>query len=701
MKENSGFVSWLRSPRSDMWLFVIVVVLLNLVAGRAFLRFDLTASRSYSLSKASKETVRTLEEPLGIKVFFSDNLPAPYSGVSQYVRDILSEYQLAARGNFSCEFFDMDSPDNQSLARGYGLQQVQIREVKDNEVGYRNAFMGIVLTYADQIEKLDGIVSSDGLEYKITTAVSRIVSSTNALTGLSGRVKLTLFKSSRLADFGFSGFDEIDGAVQAAYEAVNKQYRGRIDYESVSPASGEVPQLVQRYGIQAISWKEADGSTGYGALGLVLELGDSYRSIPLEIVNLIFGYAVQGLDDLQGALAESIRGLVSRTSAVAYVSNHGELPLGDAQTGAANFASLVSDMYSFTELDLSKSAIPAGVQCVVINGPKTEFSEEELYRLDQFLLRGGSVMLFLDPFNAVEPEGQMAYFQQPEYIPNKTGLERLLAKYGLAAGNAYVFDERCYVTMNQQYGKLSFYYVPELHKDQLDAKHPVSRNLGNVLFLQTGAIDASEARSNGDAKVTVLAKSSPDAWTMDSNIMLSPLALSAPADKSSEKSYDLCVLVEGKFQSAFDAAPAQDGAAESSGLTASSHVARSTQAGKLFVAATSYITSPQLLQAGSTEPVALFLENALDYLNGRGDLCAMRTKGLSADGLLVTKGPIVSAVKYFNIVGLALIVAVVGLLVLLVRRQRREEIRMRYNPHDGRESGGVPAPAQEKDGNSK
>jgi hypothetical protein len=146
-------------------------------------------------------------------------------------------------------------------------------------------------------------------------------------------------------------------------------------------------------------------------------------------------------------------------------------------------------------------------------------------------------------------------------------------------------------------------------------------------------------------------------------------------------------------------------------VTASSHIARSTQPGKIFVAATSYITGPQILQEGSTEPVALLLANAVDYMNGRGELCAMRTKGQGLDALRVTRGPLVNAVKYFNIVGLALIVAVCGLLVLLSRRRHRNEIRMLYNPHDGRESAGNASagreasagavPVQEKEGESK
>ena len=87
---EGNFVRWLKNPAGDVALFIIAVVLLNLVASRAFLRWDLTKSKSYSLSPASKELVRTLEEPLDIKVFFSKNLPSPYSTVYQYVQGLLS-----------------------------------------------------------------------------------------------------------------------------------------------------------------------------------------------------------------------------------------------------------------------------------------------------------------------------------------------------------------------------------------------------------------------------------------------------------------------------------------------------------------------------------------------------------------------------------------------------------------------------------
>ena len=96
-----NFLKYLKSPKSDILLFILLLIFANLVVSRSYFRIDLTSPKSYSLSKGSEQVVKTLEEPLSVKVFFSDNLNAPYSSVYQYIKDILVEYKSAANDNFS------------------------------------------------------------------------------------------------------------------------------------------------------------------------------------------------------------------------------------------------------------------------------------------------------------------------------------------------------------------------------------------------------------------------------------------------------------------------------------------------------------------------------------------------------------------------------------------------------------------------
>lgn len=686
MKKENKFISWIKNPSTDIWLFIIAVVMLNLVASRSFFRIDLTESKSYSLSSSSKEIVKNLEEPLDVKVFFSANLPSPYSNVEQYVKDILTEYKNSANKNFSCEFFNMDEYDNQRIARGYGLNQIQIQEIKNNEVGLKSVFMGIVLSYADQIEKIDGISSSDGLEYKITSAIGKIISSTNILAGLSDNVKVSLYKSESLGQFNISGFEKIDDDVSKAFSAANKKFKGRLEFKSENPDSEASLALEKKYGIQSVSWKNSEGKTEHGAIGLVVEHGQKSRLVPLGLTNAIFQYVVSGLDSLEENIEESVKNVVSRTDAVAYTTGHREHSLAD-QNDSMYFEKLLSDTYDLQEVNLSENEIPFSAQTLIVNGPKEKFSDAELYKIDQFVLRGGNVIFFVDSIDEIMPYGEMAYYSQPEYAPVENGLEKLFEGYGIKIGNEYVMDEKCFSRLSQQYGKLDFYYTPLIQKNCLDQKNVISRNLGNVFFPQVFDIDISKAKENSDAAVSVIARTSEKSWTVPAaeNFVLSPMSIFPPKEEDKFGSRNVAVLIEGKFKSAFEKSPSES--EDKNFLEAKSHLSSSVQKAKIFIASTSCIATAKfgLLQEDSQSPNSYFVRNVVDYMNGKEDFCSMRTKNLSLNTLKVSSGKFALAVKYFNQVGLAVLVALAGLCVFALRRRHREKIRMLYNPEDPRQ----------------
>ena len=77
------------------FIYLIVVILINVAGFTLYFRADLTSNRVYSLSGVSKKVVSTLEDPLTIYVFFTKNLPAPYNSVEKYLHDLLEEYALS------------------------------------------------------------------------------------------------------------------------------------------------------------------------------------------------------------------------------------------------------------------------------------------------------------------------------------------------------------------------------------------------------------------------------------------------------------------------------------------------------------------------------------------------------------------------------------------------------------------------------
>ena len=164
--------------------------------------------------------------------------------------------------------------------------------------------MGLVISYADSVETLDGITSSEGFEYKLTTKISKMISAANVLSGLpkDERIKLTLYVTDALKQFDIRGFDDIEKTVREAYESVNKQSMGRIDYEKINPSSSDLNTLQSRFGIPLINWTTENGSTGSGAIGLVLEHGNAFRLIPLSMQRSLIGYVIAGLGELEQSL---------------------------------------------------------------------------------------------------------------------------------------------------------------------------------------------------------------------------------------------------------------------------------------------------------------------------------------------------------------------------------------------------------------
>lgn len=683
------FINWITGPKSDFVLLIILLVLINLVGANSFFRLDLTSPKSYSLSQSSKEVVKNLEEPLSIKVFFSNNLPSPYNTVEQYLEDILVEYKGSANKNFSYEFFDMDKPENEELASSYRIRQKQIQEVKDNEVGFKNVYMGVVLVYADSIEVLDDIISPDGLEYRLTTTMSKMINTTSALAGLKDNVNVTLYSSSDLSAFGIKNFNQLENIVSNAVAQVNKKNMNKVSFKVVNPNQDEVSELCAKYGVDEISWtddKATDESkkNGKGMIAAVMEYNDNFKLLPVKLSRSFFGsYGIAGLDNLETVITENLQTLVSRSDKIGYLTGFGTKNLNDAQNGSQRLQMLANDKYQFVELDLEKDEIPSTISNIVIVAPTEKISEKVFYKLDQFLMQGGNLTVFADMYQEVPTQNQ---YQLPEYKLLETGLPEFLAKYGIELGKDYVMDMNCYKNFQQGYGEIPMYYVPITERSTINQKNPITKNLSYILMFQNSSINLN---LSDDVKGTVLVKSSDQSWLMKDNIIMHPLYIT-PVAENERSSYNLAVLTEGKFASQFDKNILEqnknDVAKDSLAGGTDNHLAKAVQNGKIFVAGSSVIVSPMLIDDSGREPISIFVRNVLDYMNGNEDLCTMRTKGLALNTLKKSSTASIKVAKIINQYGVPLLVIIIGFIVWRMRVEHRKKIRIQYASTDERET---------------
>ena len=674
-------IEWFKSSASDFCLFLILLVLLNFVGSNAYVRADLTKQKSYSLSKASKTLVKNLDEPVSIRVFFDKKLPAQYSAITQYVEDLLDEYKRAANKNFSVSFMDLSKQENQDLAANYGLRQIQIQEVNSNEIGVKQTYMGLAISYGDSVELIDPITTSDGFEYTLTSTISKMINTAASLETLKGddKIQLYVIMSSTIKSLRISGVDTLESDIEKVCREINKSKMDKLEYKVIHPAANEVNGYTERYGVQPINYRNASGEYETGCIGVVAEYGEKFVTLPIQIQDIFFNnYAVVGVDTAEEDINSAIQSLISKPTQFGYIVGHGELDLLTDE-GASGFNTALSEMYEIKTIDLNDEDIPASMKSIVINGPKQDMTEEELYKIDQFIMRGGNVLFLVEPCQEVQ-QNNMFYGTMTTYTANETNLDRLLNKYGVTNTKEYVMDEQACQTYNNTYGILDLYWAPLLQKEQMNSKHAITSNLANVVMLQCSPL---EVEAGKNVKETVLVESSDRAWTeQPDGLMLNPLMLEVPEDASRLSKKKLMVLLEGEFESAFDSAPA--GSQNEGDYAISNHLSKSKQPGKIIVAGSSQITSSQVFAEDGSSGVSVLLINAIDYLNGNEDFCKMRTKGVSINVLNTQSKAKMTFFQLFNEYGLAIFVLIAGLIVWRLRNKRKAKINRFYNPDDDR-----------------
>ena len=160
-----------------------ILILVNFISVRIFGRLDLTKAGVYTLSDASKNLVRNLDDRVMVKAYFTEDLPAPYNNNRRAVLDILNDYKAYSKGNLHYEFINPEGEKNEREAQQAGIPPVEVQIVKEDKFEVKRAFLGLVMMYEDKKEVLPVIQNLGSLEYDISAAIKRLTSRTKKRIG--------------------------------------------------------------------------------------------------------------------------------------------------------------------------------------------------------------------------------------------------------------------------------------------------------------------------------------------------------------------------------------------------------------------------------------------------------------------------------------------------------------------------------------
>jgi gliding-associated putative ABC transporter substrate-binding component GldG len=178
MKKNS-------SVSTNILLIAGIVILINLLAARFFVRLDFTADKRYSLSKATHDILTSLPETVTIKAYFTENLPAQYTVSRRDFKEMLMEYAAQSKGNIVYEFIDPNkNEESEKNAMQAGIQPLIINVREKDQVKQQKAFMGAVIQIGDRKDIIPFIRPDGSMEYMLSSSLKKLSVTNKPLIGL-------------------------------------------------------------------------------------------------------------------------------------------------------------------------------------------------------------------------------------------------------------------------------------------------------------------------------------------------------------------------------------------------------------------------------------------------------------------------------------------------------------------------------------
>lgn len=197
--------------------------------------------------------------------------------------------------------------------------------------------------------------------------------------------------------------------------------------------------------------------------------------------------------------------------------------------------------FSVQEIEPAATTIPADVKVLLVIHPKG-ISEATQYALDQFVLRGGKLIAFLDPMAALDPEAASASFGSP---PSRSSLDRLLKAWGVTFEDSKVLADLDFVARTAQ-GRAPA--VLALNEKAMNKDDIATADAGNLFVVFGGVFGGTPAQG---LKETVLLHSSKDSELVDPMMARMSGEEIATSFKPSGTEYPLAIRLTGKFKTAF------------------------------------------------------------------------------------------------------------------------------------------------------
>ena len=560
------------------WRALTGLVVLNLLAANvwlasvSWLRADMTEGSIYSISDATRSYLAQLKEPLLIRGYFSGKTHPLLAPLVPQMKDLISEYAIAGGGRVRVEFVDpVEEPELEDEANSkYGIRPVPFQVSDKYQASLVNSYFDVLVQYGDQFEVLGfrdlmevKVQSESSLdvqlrnpEYDITRAIKKVLygfqAGGNLFDAIKGELRFVgYFSPDQRLPESLVAFRE---DVQAVLDEYREQSDGRLGVEILDPDAGDgdlARTLAEDYGLRPQMSSLFDLDTFY--FYMTLSDGNDVVLIPLP----------EPLDEdalrrgFEAGLKRFASGFLKTVALVAPQVNPYMAQAGAAGNQFTQLREFLTANYNIESVDLTSGRVPSSVDVLMVVDPMS-LDERQRFAIDQFLMRGGTVMLATSPFET--------QFTNETLMANNrsSGLDGWLAHHGITIEPALVMDplnaafpvpvtRRVAGFSFQEIHMLDYPYFVDVRPDGLNQDNAITADLPQLTVAWPSPIEI-DAAANQNRQVTELLRSSPASWVSTSLDVMPRMADfgDTPFTPASERQASVFgVVVEGRFDSHF------------------------------------------------------------------------------------------------------------------------------------------------------
>ena len=211
--------------------------------------------------------------------------------------------------------------------------------------------------------------------------------------------------------------------------------------------------------------------------------------------------------------------------------------------------------FTIKDVPPTSEEIPSDVKVLLLIHPKG-VTDAVQYGIDQFVLRGGKLVAFLDPQSVLDRSG--AGNPMGMNMGSKSSIDKLMSAWGITFDSSKVVADLDFVGRTREGRQPA---VLALNEKATNREDIVSSDANNLFFVFAGAFSGTPAEG---LKQTILLHSSKNSQLVD------PMSAQFGGEKiikdftSSNTEHALALRLTGKFKTAFPSgkpagAPAEDG----------------------------------------------------------------------------------------------------------------------------------------------